>query len=60
MRKGVARQYTIDTLNSIVQSLTPAEEGYQPSYITPSEGFKYIEQFDPTYTTGTYKIAGTS
>lgn len=60
MRKGVARQYTIDTLNSIVQSLTPAEEGYQPSYITPSEGFKYIEQFDPTYTTDTYKIVGTS
>jgi hypothetical protein len=54
MRKGVARQYTIDTLNSIVQSLTPAEEGYQPSYITPSEGFKYIEQFDPNYETAHY------
>lgn len=58
MRKGVARQYTIDTLNSIVQSLTPAEEGYQPSYITPSEGFKYIEQFDPKYKTDSYQIDG--
>jgi hypothetical protein len=57
MRKGVARQHTIQTLNAIAASLQPSSV-YIPEYITPAAGLKELVNFDPKLTEKTYRVSG--
>lgn len=57
MRKGVARQHTIQTLNAIATSLQPSSV-YTPEYITPTAGLKEMVNFNPKLTEKTYRVSG--
>ena len=57
MRKGVARQHVIQTLNAVAASLQPSSV-YTPEYITPTAGLKEMVNFNPKLTEKTYRVSG--
>lgn len=57
MRKGVARQHAIQTLNAVAASLQPSSV-YTPEYITPTAGLKEMVNFNPKLTEKTYRVSG--
>lgn len=57
MRKDVARQYTIDQMNTILSSLNSTSSLYKPTYVQAGP-LRRIEIFDPTVLEDPLEIQG--
>lgn len=57
MRKAVARQYTIDQMNTILTSLNSTSSLYKPTYVQAGP-LRRIEIFDPTVLEDPLEIQG--